>query len=286
MEVFQNFDMKKWALILGGSHGIGIASAKKLAEDGFDLVVLFRERKKEAREAEKHFEEIREMGGKCLIFNKDALKMEAQKEVGEVLRNEGIKISVLLHSIAKGNLKPMADFISKQTVYQYFEKANTELSEIYSQQKSFLKTQDFELTIQSMALSYFEWVRFLFEENLFAENANCIALTSEGSKKAWRNYAAVSAAKAALEAISRSVALEFAPHGICSNLIQAGITDTRSLQMIPGSKFLKEQAQFRNPFERLTKPEDVAEVVAFLASEKSKWVNGQILTVDGGESIS
>ena len=95
----------------------------------------------------------------------------------------------------------------------------------------------------------------------------------------------VSAAKVTLEAITRSIALEFAPFGIRANCIQAGITDTASLRMIPGSDQLKEHAIKRNPFNRLTLPEDVANAVYLLSKDEAAWINGTILKVDGGENL-
>lgn len=121
---------------------------------------------------------------------------------------------------------------------------------------------------------------------LFAEDARVLGLTSEGNQKAWHNYAAVSAAKASLEAISRSIALEFAPFGIRSNILQPGVTDTPSLRMIPGQEALKSQAAFRNPFSRLTTPEDVANAVYLMCRDEAAWINGAIIPVDGGEKNS
>ena len=118
-----------------------------------------------------------------------------------------------------------------------------------------------------------------------AEDARVVSFTSEGNTKAWKNYAAVSAAKVTLEAITRSIALEFAPFGIRANCIQAGVTDTASLRMIPGSDQLKEHAIKRNPFHRLTLPEDVANAVYLLSKDEAAWINGTILKVDGGENL-
>jgi enoyl-[acyl-carrier protein] reductase I len=96
----------------------------------------------------------------------------------------------------------------------------------------------------------------------------------------------VSAAKAALEAITRSIALEYAPFGIRANCIQAGVTDTVSLRRIPGSEALKAHSITRNPFNRLTTPRDVANVVYLLCKDEAAWINGVVLPVDGGEQIS
>jgi enoyl-[acyl-carrier protein] reductase I len=148
-----------------------------------------------------------------------------------------------------------------------------------------LTTDDFLLTINAMAISLYDWTKAVFEAELFHHDARIISFTSEGSLKPIPNYGAVSAAKATLEAISRQIAFEFAPFGIKSNCIQAGVTNTKSLQLIPNSEKIKEIAIRRNPFKRLTEPEDVANVVYLLCKEEAKWINGTVIKVDGGESL-
>ena len=148
-----------------------------------------------------------------------------------------------------------------------------------------LKNDDFHLTMEAMSISLYDWVQELFKAQLFAEDTRIISFTSEGNRKAWENYAAVSAAKAALEAITRNIALEFAPYGIRANCIQAGITDTASFRMIPNSETLKAHSLLRNPSNRLTTPEDVANVVGLLCQKEAFWINGAIIPVDGGEHI-
>ena len=88
-----------------------------------------------------------------------------------------------------------------------------------SLEKPILKNDDFHLTIEAMSISLYDWVQALFKEQLFANDTRILSFTSEGNQKAWENYAAVSAAKAALEAITRNVALEFAPYGIRACLL-------------------------------------------------------------------
>ena len=165
--------------------------------------------------------------------------------------------------MAKGNLKPMLD-----------------------DEKQTLKNDDFSLTINAMAISLYDWTKAIFDAKLFAEDARIVSFTSEGNTKAWKNYAAVSAAKVTLEAITRNIALEFAPFGIKANCIQAGVTDTASLRMIPGSDKIKEHSLRRNPFKRLTLPEDVANVVYLLSKDEASWINGCVIPVNGGEHIS
>ena len=111
-------------------------------------------------------------------------------------------------------------------------------------------------------------------------------MTSEGSSVAWKGYAAVSMAKGVLENLCRSMAVEFAPYGIRTNIIQAGVTDTPALRMIPGSKKVAAFARSRNPFKRLTTPEDIAGVIYLLCMDESSWINGTIIRADGGEQIA
>jgi NAD(P)-dependent dehydrogenase (short-subunit alcohol dehydrogenase family) len=75
------------------------------------------------------------------------------------------------------------------------------------------------------------------------------------------------------------------PHGITANAIQAGVTITPGSSKIPGIDKLAEFARLRNPAGRLTTPEDVACAVAALMSEKTHWVTGNVIRVDGGEDI-
>jgi NAD(P)-dependent dehydrogenase (short-subunit alcohol dehydrogenase family) len=153
-------------------------------------------------------------------------------------------------------------------------------------QKQLLDEEDLARTIYAMGTSLLGWVRQLFDRGLFAADARVLGLTSEGNQLAWKGYAAVAAAKVALESLARSIAVEFAPYGIRCNVIQAGIAETPALAAIPGSDHLKAQARLRNPFGRLTVPRDVANAVYLLATDEAAWINGEVIRVDGGEHIS
>jgi NAD(P)-dependent dehydrogenase (short-subunit alcohol dehydrogenase family) len=137
-----------------------------------------------------------------------------------------------------------------------------------------------------MGTSLLSWTQAIRERGLFAADARVLGLTSEGNAVAWKGYAAVAAAKVALESVSRSIAVEMAQFGIRSNIVQAGVTETPALRMIPGSGHLKAQARRRNPFGRLTTPEDVADAIYLLSLPEAAWINGNVLRVDGGERIS
>ncbi|WP_298755728.1 SDR family oxidoreductase [uncultured Psychroserpens sp.] len=254
-----------WALILGGSSGLGLATAKKLAKHGMNICVIHRNSRSQETEINAEFDKIKAEGVTFKSYNVDAFKPEKRKQIISELDSvlEGGKIRSLVHSVAKGNLKPMLD-----------------------DEKPTLQNDDFNLTINAMAISLYDWTKSLFETKLFTEDARIISFTSEGNTKAWKNYAAVSAAKVTLEAITRNIALEFAPYGIRANCIQAGVTDTASLRMIPGSDQIKAHSLKRNPFKRLTQPEDVANAVYLLSKDEARWINGCVIPVDGGEHIS
>lgn len=264
MSEFQ--DKNYWALILGGSSGLGLATAKKLAKHGMNICIIHRNSRSQDDEINSEFDKIRAENIQFKSFNVDAFKSEKRElivsELKTLLGSKG-KMRTLVHSVAKGNLKPMI-----------------------SDDSPTLKNDDFNLTINAMAISLYDWTQAIFEAQLFAKDARIISFTSEGNTKAWKNYAAVSAAKVTLEAITRNIALEFAPFGIRANCIQAGVTDTASLRMIPGSDQIKEHSLKRNPFKKLTQPEDVANAVYLLSKDEASWINGCVIPVDGGEHIS
>ncbi|MEL7248974.1 MAG: SDR family oxidoreductase [Bacteroidota bacterium] len=257
--------MQNHALLLGGSSGLGLATAHELARQGMHLCIVHRDRRSRLRELEQEWKRLRAYGVEVMSYNMDAIRADKRAEICEALAQHlGAtgRLRVLVHSIAKGNLKPMLNDDGPA-----------------------LGNDDFGLTIEAMATSLFDWVKDCHGKGLFANPASVISFTSEGNKKAWRNYAAVSAAKAALEAITRNIALEFAPFGIRANCVQAGTTNTPSLRMIPGHEQLIEHSLQRNPFGRLTQAEDVAKVVGLLVKDEALWINGAVIPVDGGEHM-
>lgn len=267
LQVMMDFKQNNWAVILGGSGGFGLATAKLLAKKGFNLILVYRERKKSLEALNVEIDLLKEQCD-VIQFNLNANDIEKQEAIiAGLLNNSDVKnkISVLLHSIADGNLRPT--FSNKE------DNSNA------------LQLEDFEHTIKSMGTSLFRWTQLLFENKLFASNASVIGLTSEGSMHFLRDYAAVSASKAVMESNIRYIAVELAKYGIRANLINAGITDSNALKVFPDYEALIQKAKDRNPSGRLTTADDVAKVIAFLASDDAKWINGSILTVDGGEQL-
>jgi len=307
------FSREQWAVILGGSSGFGLATAQRLAEQGMSVCVVHRDRRALLKQIEPEFEKIRGTGAHLITMNTDALDADSRHAVidslTEAMGAEG-RVRVLLHSIAFGNLKLLAPELRKPRPVVGELAARLGLEEnavqaaidavfaaghsqalglasppLYSD-KHFLDEEDFSRTIHAMGTSLLGWVQELFTRGLFARDARVFGLTSEGNQLAWKGYAAVGAAKVALESLSRSIAVEFAPHGIRCNVIQAGITFTPAQDAIPGSAHMRAQALSRNPFGRLTTPRDVANVIALLASDDAAWINGEVIRVDGGEHIS
>ncbi|GIX40535.1 MAG: short-chain dehydrogenase [Leptospiraceae bacterium] len=305
-----------WAIILGGSSGFGLASAKRLAKAGMNICIVHRDRKGAMHRIEPEFQKIRDENVQLKTFNLDALSEEGRKTVLDDLQNElqktNGKIRTLLHSIAFGNLKLMVP-IKKHRNYDPAEKLALKLGidkeklreeatklfleenidelmyiakEPEYNEEFFLTDEDIANTIYAMGTSLYTWVKDIFNRNLFAEDARILGLTSEGNEVAWRGYAAVSAAKVALESISRSIAYEFGPYGIRSNILQPGVTDTPALRLIPGSSHMAAHSRLRNPLGRLTTPEDVANVVYVMSLDETAWINGTIIRVDGGERIA
>lgn len=309
------FSADHWALILGGSSGFGLAAAKKLAACGMSVAVVHRDRRGAMGPIEEQFGAIRSTGSTLATFNLDATAVEGRAAVlAGLTRSMGERgrVRLLLHSIAYGNLKLLAPLpegpsaaarararlaellgVAEDKIAAAIETAARESDafadlacESRYDAESLLEDEDFAHTIHAMGTSLATWAQNLLSRGLFASDARVLGLTSEGNELAWRGYAAVAAAKAALESTVRAMALELAPYGIRSNVVQPGVADTPALRLIPGNAQMKASARKRNPFGRLTTPEDVADVVCLLCTDEARWINGSIVRVDGGEHIA
>ena len=307
------FSGSQWAVVLGGSSGFGLATAQRLAEQGMSLFVVHRDRRALLAKVQPEFERIRASGAQLITKNVDALSAEKRAQVvdelAEAMGSQG-RVRVLLHSIAFGNLKLLVSEAKRprdtaralaeklgigeaslqQAIDEVFGAGDAMAHGLASapaySDKHFLDEDDFTRTIHAMGTSLLGWVQDLFSRKLFADDARVFGLTSEGNEVAWKGYAAVAAAKVALESLARSMAVELAPYGVRSNVVQAGITETPALRAIPGSEHLKAHARSRNPFGRLTTPRDVANVIYLLCTDDAAWINGEVIRVDGGEHVS
>jgi NAD(P)-dependent dehydrogenase (short-subunit alcohol dehydrogenase family) len=265
----QNGSHLKWALILGSSSGFGAAAAAALAEGaGLNICGVHLRRPTDQDAFAATQARIEAAGCRFVPFNMNAANPDRRREALDkmVEITDGSGFRVFLHSLAFGSLKP---FVADQP-----EDAITQAQ--------------MDMTLDVMAHSLVYWTQDLVARNLLRSGSRILAMTSAGSHRAVPNYGAVSAAKAALEAHVRQLAFELAPRGITSNSILAGVTDTPALRRIPGNNRLIEGALARNPFGRLTLPEDVARFITLLAlpGTGADWLTGNVLNVDGGEDIS
>ena len=254
----------KYALVIGGSRGLGLATVQKFLSEGIPVIAVHRDFKKDLPEVLEAFQKFETFGTPFHAIHRDAIRKTESiiTTIKELLGQTG-KIGFLVHSIARGNVKPMVS-----------ETENASLT-----------PADFAITGEAMAYNLYTWVHSLEREGLFAGDTRIIAFTSEGNKRVIPGYGAVAAAKASLEAIIRQIAVEFAGRGIRANCIQAGVTDTDSLRRIPDSSRLLEASLGRNPFGRLTQPSDVANAVYLLCRPEASWITGNIIKADGGESL-
>ncbi len=252
---------KEYALILGVSSGIGAACATELAKAGINIIGLYMRKPKD---------QIEQLNNDIISYNVDSrlIKMNAcnYEQMETLLGSDDfkdIKIKVLVHSLAFGSMKPFID------------KAASER----------LNKKNIDMTLDVMSNSLVYWSQSIYENNLFIEGSQILAMTSSGARRQWLSYGAVSMSKAALESACRQLAVELSTKNIAVNAIQAGVTDTPALRKIPGNEEMIQKVTDVNPRKRLTTPHDVAKFVAMIGTSYDSWMTGNTIRVDGGEDI-
>jgi len=256
----------QWALILGASSGFGEATARKLASNGMNIAGVHFDRKEDLSRVDRLVEELRSEGVEVEFFNKNAAREKNRSSViGDLKERPGgnPSVRVLMHSIAFGTLKPYV-----------------------ADEEETLEQKQMEMTLDVMAHSLVYWVQDVLEAGLLREGSRIFAMTSAGGHVAWPYYGAVSTAKASIEAHIRQLAVELGDRGITANAIQAGVTDTPSLRKIPGHEDLIDHGKRVNPAGRLTRPEDVADAIALLSRDESRFITGNVIRCNGGEDIA
>ena len=256
----------QYVLILGASSGFGRAAAIALAKQGYHILGVHLDRAAGMKLVEEMRAELDAIGVRHHFWNMNAADagkrgelMEAIKE--EFAKHDGATIRLMLHSLAFGTLKPFVSAEGDATINQ----------------------KNLEMTLDVMANSLIYYAQDVVTNNLMAPGGRMIGLTSAGASRVLPTYGAVSAAKAAMESYCRQLALELAPFGITANTIRAGVTYTPALAKIPGNDVIMGNAYMRNPYHRLTTPEDIANVLTLLVRDEAAWMNGEVIGVDGGE---
>ena len=255
-----------WALVLGASSGFGGATALELARSGFNVFGVHLDTRATLSNAQAVAEGIRAVGREAVFFNTNAADPDKRGAVLDQMAPhlaQGSFVRVLLHSLAFGTLKPYVADSGDGAVNQ----------------------KQMDMTLDVMAHSFVYWAQDLLSRDMLREGSKVFAMTSAGSTRVWPTYGPVSAAKAALESHIRQLAYELAPKGIAVNGIRAGVTHTPALEKIPGHDALLQGARSRNPSGRLTTPDDVARAIAALSDERTYWITGNVIGVDGGEDV-
>jgi enoyl-[acyl-carrier protein] reductase III len=268
MKTEPRFKPNEYALILGASSGFGGAAAVELAKHGMNIIGVHLDRQATMANVQHIIREIKHTGRDAIFYNinaADAIKRnETLDDIQERFHGTaGNTVKVLVHSLAFGTLKP---FFSKKP------------------EESITQAQ-MEMTIDVMANSLIYWTQGLLSRHLIKKGGRVFAMTSSGGHTVIPSYGAVSAAKAALEAHIRQMAMELGHLGITANALMAGVTDTPALRKIPGSNIMLDVALSKNPAGRLTTPDDVAKAIVLLADDAAYWVSGNTIGVDGGEDV-
>lgn len=264
----RQFHHNQFALILGASSGFGEAAALELSRRGMSVIGVHFDRAATMPKVHEIVGKVKGAGVKAFFYNINAADAAKRDETLNAVKHEfasihGATVRVLVHSLAFGTLKPY----------------------IGTKPEDSMSQAQVEMTMDVMANSLVYWTQGAFFRGMMGKGASIYAMTSSGGHTALPNYGAVSAAKAALEAHVRQLALEMGPFGIRANSLMAGVTDTPALRKIPGAASMLDIARRKNPQMRCTTPEDVAKAIALLAQDDAGFISGNVIGVDAGEDI-
>lgn len=239
------------ALVTGGSRGIGRAIALAMAQAGAVVMVNYNESEGMAKGV---VQEIENKGGKAFACKADVGSAEEVGAMVEEILSRFGNLDILINNA--GIIRDLLLIQTEESDWQEVQRIN--LGGVYHCSRS---------VARGMVLR--RWGRII--------NLSSIAATNPG--KGQSNYAA---SKGAINAFTRSLACELGPKGITVNAIAPGLIETDMTQSI--FPFTEEYVRERIALRRPGRPEDVAPLAVFLASERAGYISGQVITVDGGIS--
>lgn len=242
---------ERWALVTGGGRGIGRAVALELASRSWDVGVVYL-RNHEAAESTAQL--VRDKGRQCVVYCANLAKVDECADVVQRFRADAGPITGLVHAAGLGSLAPA--LATRPARWQL--SWDTHVGAL--------------LALASAA------------QSVFAEKASILAFSSLGASHVMPGYASIAAAKGALESLVRYLAAELVTRGVNVNAIRGGPVDTESLRSFATFAEVEAESRRRAPG-RLGRPEDLAPIAAFLLGPESRWINGQVLTADGGFSL-
>lgn len=246
----------KNALVTGASRGFGREIALRLAREGCNVIVNYRRSKSAALSVVAEIEKI-DNGVRALAMRGDVGNEKSLHKMFELIEAEFDSLQIVIANAAFGVPGTLMGTTSRH----------------------------FEVTLANSARSLMHLAQHAVPM-MKGDWGRIVSITSEGGQKVLPGYGVIGPAKAALESITRYLAVELAPKGIVVNGVMAGPCFTRSLSAIPGAKELLEETACRAPMQRLISEEDVAKTVTFLCSDESRMICGQFIFVDGGCSIA
>lgn len=248
--------LNKTALVTGSGRGIGRAIAIRLAQNGADVIINYMRNQAPAEETA---EIIRGMGRKVLVVKANVAKIEDLDFLFNTIEQACNGLDIFINNAASGFNRPGLQ--QKVTGWDWTMNVNA---------RAFL------FAVQHAVP--------LMERN---NGGSIVAISSPGSMRVMPDYIAVGASKAALETLTRYLAVELAPKHIVVNAVAPGLVLTDALQHFSSlnDAAVIPHAIANTPAGRLVTPEDVAEVVAFLCTPAAEMICGQVIVIDGGFTL-